>query len=97
MQVVVHLLTQCGVDGKYLAHRFYRGRIMATKSLVLQRKGPFSVSVHISNAFHSKGLHNFTHPRTDAVVIMIAIDETGEKVLLGRGVSFYLINVFYLY
>ena len=34
----------------------------------------------------SKGLHNFTHPRTDAVVIMIAIDETGDKVLLGRGV-----------
>ena len=34
----------------------------------------------------SKGLHNFTHPRTDAVVIMIAIDETGDKVLLGKGV-----------
>lgn len=34
----------------------------------------------------SKGLQNFTHPRTDAVVIMIAIDETGDKVLLGRGV-----------
>ncbi|KAJ6497552.1 NUDIX hydrolase domain-like protein [Mycena sanguinolenta] len=32
-----------------------------------------------------KGLHNFTHPRTDPVVIMIAIDETGEKILLGRG------------
>ena len=34
----------------------------------------------------SKGLQNFTYPRTDAVVIMIAIDETGDKVLLGRGV-----------
>ncbi|KAG5341515.1 hypothetical protein C0989_009876 [Termitomyces sp. Mn162] len=32
----------------------------------------------------NKGLHNFTHPRTDPVVIMIAIDETGDKVLLGR-------------
>ncbi|KAJ7198609.1 NUDIX hydrolase domain-like protein [Mycena pura] len=32
-----------------------------------------------------KGLHNFTHPRTDPVVIMIAVDETGEKILLGRG------------
>ncbi|KAF7362325.1 hypothetical protein MVEN_00579100 [Mycena venus] len=32
-----------------------------------------------------KGLHNFTHPRTDPVVIMIAIDETGDKILLGRG------------
>ncbi|KAF8806599.1 hypothetical protein BYT27DRAFT_7191157 [Phlegmacium glaucopus] len=36
----------------------------------------------------TKGLHNFTHPRTDAVVIMIAIDETGDKVLLGRGRKF---------
>ncbi|GLB37353.1 putative NADH pyrophosphatase-like rudimentary NUDIX domain containing protein [Lyophyllum shimeji] len=36
----------------------------------------------------SKGLHNFTHPRTDPVVIMIAIDETGDKVLLGRGKKF---------
>lgn len=32
-----------------------------------------------------KGLHNYTHPRTDSVVIMIAIDESGDKVLLGRG------------
>ncbi|KAL0579597.1 NADH pyrophosphatase, partial [Marasmius crinis-equi] len=31
-----------------------------------------------------KGLNNYTHPRTDAVVIMIAIDQTGDKVLLGR-------------
>ncbi|KAF9557190.1 NAD+ diphosphatase [Agrocybe pediades] len=35
-----------------------------------------------------KGLHNFTHPRTDSVVIMIAIDETGDKILLGRGRRF---------
>ncbi|RXW24948.1 hypothetical protein EST38_g902 [Candolleomyces aberdarensis] len=32
-----------------------------------------------------KGLNNYTHPRTDPVVIMIALDETGDKVLLGRG------------
>ncbi|KAF9268540.1 hypothetical protein L218DRAFT_515708 [Marasmius fiardii PR-910] len=31
-----------------------------------------------------KGLNNYTHPRTDAVVIMIAIDQTSDKVLLGR-------------
>jgi len=35
-----------------------------------------------------RGLHNFTHPRTDAVVIMLAIDETGDKILLGRGKKF---------
>ncbi|EMD33692.1 hypothetical protein CERSUDRAFT_159950 [Gelatoporia subvermispora B] len=32
----------------------------------------------------AKGLHNFAHPRTDAVVIMAVIDESGEKILLGR-------------
>ncbi|KZT10914.1 uncharacterized protein LAESUDRAFT_721313 [Laetiporus sulphureus 93-53] len=31
-----------------------------------------------------KGLHNFAHPRTDAVVIMAVVDQTDEKVLLGR-------------
>ncbi|KAL0955787.1 hypothetical protein HGRIS_002001 [Hohenbuehelia grisea] len=35
-----------------------------------------------------KGLHNFTHPRTDPVVIMIAIDESGDKILLGRNKKF---------
>ncbi|RPD52839.1 hypothetical protein L226DRAFT_531952 [Lentinus tigrinus ALCF2SS1-7] len=30
------------------------------------------------------GLHNFSHPRTDAVVIMAVIDQTGDKILLGR-------------
>lgn len=34
----------------------------------------------------SKGLHNFTHPRTDPVVIMLAVDQSGEKILLGRNV-----------
>ncbi|CAK5281693.1 unnamed protein product [Mycena citricolor] len=33
----------------------------------------------------ARGLQNFAHPRTDPVVIMIAIDETGDKILLGRG------------
>ncbi|KAF7297962.1 hypothetical protein HMN09_01017100 [Mycena chlorophos] len=33
----------------------------------------------------AKGLHNFAHPRTDPVVITITVDETGEKILLGRG------------
>ncbi|KAJ3720091.1 NUDIX hydrolase domain-like protein [Lentinula raphanica] len=35
-----------------------------------------------------KGLHNFTHPRSDPVVIMLAVDETGEKILLGQNNRF---------
>ena len=36
------------------------------------------------------GLHNFAYPRTDAVVIMIAIDQSRDRVLLGRNVRFTL-------
>ncbi|OSD07041.1 hypothetical protein PYCCODRAFT_1431221 [Trametes coccinea BRFM310] len=32
----------------------------------------------------ARGLHNFAHPRTDAVVIMAVIDESGDRILLGR-------------
>ncbi|THV06219.1 hypothetical protein K435DRAFT_773413 [Dendrothele bispora CBS 962.96] len=35
-----------------------------------------------------KGLHNYAHPRTDCVVIMCAVDQTGEKILLGRSRKF---------
>jgi NAD+ diphosphatase len=31
-------------------------------------------------------LHNFTHPRVDPVVITVAIDQSGEKILLGKSV-----------
>ncbi|KAF9509360.1 hypothetical protein BS47DRAFT_1377623 [Hydnum rufescens UP504] len=34
----------------------------------------------------TQGLHNTMHPRTDPVVIMAVLDETGEKILLGRNV-----------
>ncbi|KAI9067345.1 hypothetical protein FKP32DRAFT_1673129 [Trametes sanguinea] len=32
----------------------------------------------------AQGLHNFEHPRTDAVVVMAVADESGDKILLGR-------------
>lgn len=35
-----------------------------------------------------KGLHNITHPRTDAVVIMAVLNETRDKILLGRSKKF---------
>jgi len=36
----------------------------------------------------TQGLHNTMHPRTDPVVIMAVLDETGEKILLGRNKKF---------
>jgi NAD+ diphosphatase len=39
----------------------------------------------ISNAFLCRrGLHNSAHPRTDPVVIMLVVNETGDKILMGR-------------
>jgi len=36
----------------------------------------------------SKGLHNFLHPRTDAVVIMAVIDDKADRILLGHNKRF---------
>ncbi|KAH8118956.1 NUDIX hydrolase domain-like protein [Phellopilus nigrolimitatus] len=36
----------------------------------------------------AKGLHNYSHPRTDPVVIMAIIDESGDRCLLGRNRKF---------
>ncbi|KDN50205.1 hypothetical protein RSAG8_01541, partial [Rhizoctonia solani AG-8 WAC10335] len=36
----------------------------------------------------SSGLHNYMHPRTDAVVITAVLDETGDRILLGRNKKF---------
>ncbi|KAF9227059.1 hypothetical protein BS17DRAFT_774870 [Gyrodon lividus] len=35
-----------------------------------------------------RGLHNFCHPRTDPVVIMLVMNEAGDKVILGRNKKF---------
>jgi len=37
-----------------------------------------------------KGLHNIAHPRTDGVVIMAVLNETQDKILLGRNKRFPL-------
>ncbi|KAL5528609.1 NPY1_1 [Sanghuangporus sanghuang] len=36
----------------------------------------------------ARGLHNFSHPRTDPVVIMAIIDESGDRILLGKNRKF---------
>ncbi|GAB1518902.1 NADH pyrophosphatase [Rhizoctonia solani] len=36
----------------------------------------------------SSGLNNYMHPRTDAVVITAVLDETGDRILLGRNKKF---------
>lgn len=36
----------------------------------------------------AKGLHNFAHPRTDPVVIMVVTNEANDRILLGRNKKF---------
>ncbi len=51
-------------------------------------RGPLNMKLNLSfSDNYRKGLHNFTHPRSDPVVIMIAVDETGDRILLGRNVG----------
>ena len=86
---MVRQLILCGEVGKSHAGHYCPGLIIVIGVLV-----PLCTHSALWKCRHTdslditrKGLHNYTHPRTDAVVIMIAIDETGDKVLLGRGVS----------
>ena len=39
----------------------------------------------------SIGLNNFSHPRTDPAIITVPVNETGDKILLGRNVSGFAI------
>ena len=45
-----------------------------------------------SSHFVRKGLHNITHPRTDAVVITAILNETQDKILLGRSVGLEIVS-----
>lgn len=87
----------------WVADVFHVGRLevsVLVPSSLGRQYGPETVSYIVlafvsyflgKDSFHSrKGLHNFTHPRTDPVVIMIAVDETGDRILLGRNVRIFL-------
>lgn len=84
---VEHVHIPCGVVGRSVVHPYYLGPITAIGNPAQPRRFCFCWPIQwLTFLTFSKGLQNFVHPRTDAVVIMIAIDETGDKVLLGRGV-----------
>ncbi|KAG7091160.1 hypothetical protein E1B28_010213 [Marasmius oreades] len=49
---------------------------------------PWNASSHGSACPSRIGLHNYAHPRTDPVAIILTVDQTGDKVLLGRSRKF---------
>ncbi|KAJ7582815.1 NUDIX hydrolase domain-like protein [Mycena floridula] len=49
---------------------------------------PWADNTNRKPCITGKGLHNFTHPRTDSVVITVAIDPVVDKILLGRSAKF---------
>lgn len=46
----------------------------------------YIVDFYLTNSY-STGLHNFAHPRTDAVVITVVTNAENDKILLGRNVN----------
>jgi NAD+ diphosphatase len=75
-----------GEDGNSRALALYHRRIIRARSLVPHSLSP-PLCHRLSNLFLArKGLHNITHPRTDAAVIVAVLNETQDKILLGRNV-----------
>jgi len=85
---VAHLCILFGEGGSCHVRASCRRLIILVGGLV--PRGPcLSLCVQaLSNfALSRKGLHNITHPRTDAVVIVAVLNESQDKILLGRKVS----------
>lgn len=79
---------RCGLDGNSAALRFCLGQITQGKNLARLRMFiRLSGVLKLAHWWFRKGVHNFSHPRTDPVVIMAVLDEKADKILLGRNVS----------
>jgi NAD+ diphosphatase len=89
VQLVAHRCTRYGRVGNFRALLSFHGQITEISHLV--RLGMFLLHwnplLSSHSDIYSKGLHNFAHPRSDPVVIMLAVNETGEKILMGHNVS----------
>lgn len=68
-------------------HRSCHGQTIPGRSYVLLRAFFLPRALTFSHPMHSSGLHNFAHPRTDAVVITVVTNAENDKILLGRNVS----------
>lgn len=49
---------------------------------------PWTINAGGKSCPSGRGTQNFCHPRTDPVVIMVVMDESGDKILLGRNKRF---------
>ena len=90
-QAVVHQPIHYGLDGSSRAHLSYPGQSLRIPH-VPQCEVPHLPALSCLTCF-SSGLHAHQHPRTDTAIIVGIIDQTGDKILLGRNVrnfSYYL-------
>ncbi len=89
-----HLSTLLGQAGSSRAHLRCPGPISQEEHPAQLRAYPttyispilLSHSIHSLLFAHSVGVHNQSHPRTDPVVIMAVVNESNDKILLGRNV-----------
>lgn len=88
VQRVDHEHIPSGLVGSWVAPRYCHGPRTRGNRLVRPRAcfGNLESPPVYLNEFRV-GLNNYMHPRTDAVVITAVLDETGDRILLGRNAS----------
>lgn len=88
VQAVHHPFILCGLAGSCRALHCSHGLIIQVENHVPQRMCvAYSNNARQLISLNRTGLHNISHPRTDAVVIMAVLNEANDKILLGRNVS----------
>jgi hypothetical protein len=78
--------TLTGRVGSFHVPPYCHGLITRARSPVHQGWSEPNLWKHTLTELGRRGLQNFSHPRTDPVVIMLVTNETGDKVILGRNV-----------
>ncbi|KAL0581303.1 NADH pyrophosphatase [Marasmius crinis-equi] len=87
-KAVVPVTIRCGEDGKLRVLRFFPGMQAPKDRAVPHGKIISAAFVSPIYSLNRIGLHNYAHPRTDPVAIILTVDQTGDKILLGRSRKF---------
>ena len=85
--VALHL-TLSGQVGSFHAPPYCHGPITRARSPVHQGWSEANLWKQTLTKLGRRGLHNFCHPRTDPVVIMLVMNDAGDKIILGRNVCY---------
>jgi NADH pyrophosphatase NudC (nudix superfamily) len=82
--VVAPLRTLYGLGGSSHARLCYLGQSLGNRHVPRCKHSDLPVTSGLT--VFSSGLHSHQYPRTDTAIIVGIIDQTGDKILLGRNV-----------